>query len=427
MSIVKFVVAVLMASGLVDGVAAQAHGDFAWRELPGAAQLAIGFAWEPSSSANRPGVARLLAECRLVRARAAAPSVRNCVVHVDADRSCVVGVVEAADVAGASFFLAALLDDTAPLSDDTIATLAARVALAADDAATLYPGDVLAARAASAFGIATQTEVERLGLLDIPPASVRELLLAPINLHGVGVGSVSESMRQMARGLAWPPPSPEWSGAGVAAEGPRTEGLGSELHARSDAPWVMAAFAAPLAVPKPALAVALEVARARAVRAMRSRGAEAGARAPFVAWSWLDGDRLVRFHRRAMDPMQRLPGEREQGDAAFAAATARAELERLLTDLRTNAPSAAECDAARERLLAEHGLELRSRHPVAELLPGIAVVELLRSHRGIDRAALASVTPAEAHAALVAVLVADRACWHELLPLPRMGHHWPRR
>ena len=425
MSLVKSIVAVLLLGCLVGGAGAQAHGEVHWRELPGADQLAIGCAWEQPGAAGRPGVARLLAECRLVRARAAAPSVRSCVVHVDPERRCIVGVVDAGDVAGARAFLAALLDDAMPLADDTLATLVARVALAADDAATLYPGDVLAARAAVAFGIAAS--IDSLGLLDLPPARVRELLADPANTIAAGVGAVGEAMRQMVGTLEWSPPAPDWRAATVAGNAPRAVGITSELHARCDAPWVMAAFAVPTDVAKPALALALEVARARAVRAMRSRGAEASAHAPFVAWSWLAGDPLVRVHRRAADPVQRLPGEREQGDAAFAATAARAELDAFLADLRSRPPSAAELDAARERVLAEHGLSLQARPADAALLPGIAVVELLRRPRGIEPTALAAVGPEQAHAALQALLHSDRAYRHELLPLPRADRHWPRR
>jgi hypothetical protein len=137
---------------------------------------------------------------------------------------------------------------------------------------------------------------------------------------------------------------------------------------------------------------------------------------------------LVRFHRRGADPAQRLPGEREQGNAVTEAAVARSEIEVLLADLRGQPPTVEELAGARVRLLAEYGLDPVSTRTVdAARLPGIAVVELLRRHRGIGPEALDAVTPGAAHAALAAVIQADCCYWHQLMPVPRADRHWPRR
>jgi len=154
-------------------------------------------------------------------------------------------------------------------------------------------------------------------------------------------------------------------------------------HPRVDGPLVSLAFAVPAGIDRAALAVAIEVARGRAARALRLRGGEARARTPLVSWSWLAAEPLVVFYRRGID------GADPAGPFA--------ELDALLADLVARPPTAAEYDIAVRTLRAESGF---GSPPIGPALPGWAVSSLLVRHRAIGPGDVDGVTAASAHAAL---------------------------
>jgi len=376
-----------------------------FHEVPGATRTALAVRWNhgfDDDRADECGAARVLAECRLLRARAAAAGPHDSGLQVHGDASVVFVVVAAADWQRGLSFVQALLDDASPLADDDLALAVARTALAADDAAWLYPGPVLGSRARQALlagtpgarAVAgTAAAVQALG-----PERVRELLRQPVAVACVAVGAVPEALR--SAGASMPPCAVAERGpAGPAPVGqPGTE-TGFPTNPRIDAPFVAAAFRVPAPDRLPAFALGLEVARMRAVRSMPPRGEEGLGLAPVVGWSWLAGDPVVLFCRRA-----------KNGGAPDAA---RAELEGFLSDLRARPPSAAELDAARRSLQGEFALGSAAAGApkpavLPAALPGRACLLLLAKDRGIDGAAIAAATGAAVHSALVEALPAVR-------------------
>jgi hypothetical protein len=235
---------------------------------------------------------------------------------------------------------------------------------------------------------------------------VRELLRAPVEVLASGVGCVPDAVRQAAEQLTAPVPASRVRRA-LEASRPPPAAVDLRPHARVDGPFAAIAFVVPTAVDRAALAVGIEVARARAARTLRLRGGEAKAQAPLVAWSWLRGEPLVVFCRRGAngaDPGQPL-----------------AELERLIGDLLTRVPGADECDVAVRTLRSELGLAPPTAAADGAALPGWAVAALLRRHRGIDGADLAGVTAAAAHAAVRATCDPARACRAGLVPTVAAG------
>lgn len=419
---------------------AQAPGSWTWRDVPDAAAVAVGVAWAQGFDDAPPGgaVARALAECRLDRARAAvsglsASGLLASGVFVAGDVAVVHGVFRPGEAAAGAAFVAALLDDGRAIGDDALALAVARAALAADDHEHIFPGGVLETRLRAACGVrprppqGSAAVVARLG-----PADVRGQLAAPVAAWGAALGALTPAWREGLAALPLPrPPAVAAATAAAAvlgpASGPGAGALPAEPHPRIDAPFVAAAGPVPDG-DRAAFALAVEVARSRAEQRFRRRGTEAMARAPLVAWSWLAAEPLLRFHRRSEDPLPLLPGERAEASAADAAAAAQAELAAFLDDLRARPPAAAELDAARHRLLGELGLlPVEAGGLAAALLPGRLLVLLLAERRGIDGSRLQAVTPAAAHAALAAALVADRVRWHALLPLARPDRGFRRR
>lgn len=346
-----------------------------------------------------------------------------------------------------------LLAPTSPLDDDQLALAIAHCALQADDAAFVYPGDVLACRVRALLGARQGASPGHFPaplagdpqqVAAITPQRVRARLGERVCGAVLVLGALSDACRQaFADGLAGDPlplPAPVPSARrGGAAAGDRAEAArrsanagqdaaASELHERIDAPFVAAGFLTPPVVDG-AFVLGLQVARARAARRFGARRSGVLAHAPFVAWSWLGGDAVVVFHRRGPDPVERLPREPEGLGAADVAATTRRELQALLDDLVAVPPTADELAEARAAVQVECGVAaaLPSSPTPAPMLPGRAMARLLAVRRPTVVANLDTVDAAAVSAALRAALQGERASWHALLPVPRADRTWPRR
>jgi hypothetical protein len=409
---------------------AQAPPAAVLRTLPNANALAVAVTWPHADvHGTAPARERVLAECRLAAATAAARGVLAARAHVDHEVAIVVGVVDATSPQIALAFVSALLQPAPDLADDTISLQTARVALQLDDAAFLYPGDVLRARAEVAAGLAATADAETAiaATAALTPIVVRQALAAQRPASWGAIGALPADLAERVAALAWPALADVEPAGRCSVRAPSGE-RGEELHARSDAPWIAAAFPAPAAEQAAVFAIAIEVARARAVRAFRHRGREADARAPAVAWSPLAGDPLVRFHRRGEHPRQLLKGERREADAAAELVATEAELVRFLNELREVPPSAIELQRYRDGLLAEFGLRLPSDRPApAPLLPHWLLAGLLLPRRGIDANALSAVTAEAVLGLWQDLLQPGRGHWHRLLPKPRADVGWRRR
>jgi hypothetical protein len=347
-----------------------------------------------------------LAECRLARARRVEPAAAASGVQVFGDATVAFVLVPSAAAGVGLAFCRALLDDTLPVDDDLVAAAIARAALAADDADWLYPGPVLLGRARRALllGPAARGEAGIAAAVQaLEPPRLRDLLRQPVAVTGLGLGAVPADVRAAAAQLplraGTAPPRPARA---VSAPPP---GVDVQPHARVDGPFAAVAFVVPAAVDRAALAVAVEVARARAARDLRLRGGEARARAPVVAWSWLHDDPLLLFCRRGANGRD--------------LSQPQAELAALLADLRDRPPTDAERDVAVRTLRAELALAPPPLGAGDGVLPGRAVAALLAPERGIDDADVTAVTAAAAHAALVAVCDPGRAWRGGLVPLAR--------
>jgi hypothetical protein len=394
----------------VGACSAQTPSTWRWQQVPGAGSVAFAVLWQHGYDDDVPGesgAVLALAECRLLRARRAVPEAVASGVQVGGDATVAFVLVPTAEAARGVAFCGALLDDTLAVDDDLVARAIARAALAADDAEWLYPGEVLASRARRhllAGGAARGVAGSAVAVQALTPARLRALLRQPVGVLAVGVGSVPAAVQQQALSLPLPPkprhaqPSPPPIATAVDAA-PVAD---VQPHPRVDGPFVAIAFVVPPAVDHAALAVAVEVARGRAARTLRLRGGEAQARAPLVAWSWLRGEPLLRFHRRGPDG-----GEPDQPWG---------ELDALLADLVERPPTAVECDTAVRTLRAEFGLVPPTAAVDGAALPGWAMASLLARWRRIDEAAVTAVTAAAAHAALRATCGGDRVYRGGLVP-----------
>lgn len=408
------VVAVAVAAGVRSQVAAGTIVE----ALADARATAVGCLWRHAGDPVSFAEAAVAAHCRaeLVR-RQFSPAIVT--VHVDAALAVVVAVLPAKAATSAAAMLATL-GDGGDLDADTIARVQARVALAADDFATLLPGGVLTAAALQRAGASGLVDART--MLELPASRVRELLRA-MPFAAIQVrGRVPDDLRQAVAGRTVAPVP--WTG-GVVDLAP---GRGEQTHTRLDQPFVMAAFAVPDAVPSAALLVGVEVARERAARRLPLRGSELRAGTPVVAFAPQAGDTLVRFFRRGEAYLDLLPGEVAPADAAAEGTATAAELEGLLTDLRERAPTAAELSNARTHAVAESGLApptVAGSDPA--VLGGRLLQAMLSRHRGLDGEAMPSVTAADAHAALRHLLQPSRAYWHTLLPVALRDRGWRRR
>ncbi|HEX5053825.1 MAG TPA: hypothetical protein VFZ65_18740 [Planctomycetota bacterium] len=411
-------------------------GSWVWEPVPDAGTVALAVLWRRGYDDDRPGecgAARVLAECRLERARAEVQGTVASGLRVGADASVVFVLTAAADWPRGAAFVAALLDDTRPLDDDLLARTAARAALAADDGEFLYPGLVLQGRARLALctGAAARPAVgSATAIQQLAAARVRALLREPVPRRGWGIGALPEALRERCEAAM--------TGAVAGVSQLRIEAAapvpGPEfvLHARVDAPFVAAGFLVPADVELPCLAVGVEVARRRAERRFRMVGREAMARAPLVNWSWLDGDPLVVFCRRGFDPVRLWPGEQAAADAEAERAAVQRDLQGLLEDLRKVPPSAKEIAAARDSLQVELAatapdIGLVDAASERALLPGRVQARLLAAHRGIDGPALQAVTADRVHDTLRALLRPERTWWGGLMPYPVPSVGWASR
>ena len=383
--------------------------------------------------------AAVLAECRLRAARALVPQATACGHRVVADTAVLFVVLATGEWQLGERFLRALLAPGSPLDDDSLRLAIAHCALQADDAAFLYPGDVLASRARARLGaergFAGPLRGEPTTVASIVPARVRARLAAKAPAAVLVLGAVPPELRQALADVRCEPlPGlARAAGANAATEAAATavaanEFVADEIHERIDAPFVAAAFLAPPTVDA-AFVLGLQVARARAQKRFGALRSGVLAHAPFVAWSWLAGEPVVLFHRRGPDPIQRLPQEPPGRPATAVVAATRQELVALLDDLCRVPPTAAELAAARAAVHVERGCESMpaARATPAAMLPGRAMARLLAARRPTAVANLDTVDAAAVHAAMVANFRPERACWHALVPAPRSDRAWPGR
>lgn len=376
-----------------------------------------------------------LAEARLVAAAAAVPEVQKASLRIVGDAAVVFAVGSPGEAAVLERWLRVVLAPL-PVADDTLALAAARAARLADDAAFLYPGEVLASRARVRLGGAAAWAVPLRGdpevLLGASPARLRQELERSAPAAVLVLGAIPSELRAALQDLAtvpWPGVRSHDGARPLPSLGVGAAAVAVERHERVDAPFVAAAFPVPPGS-NAALALGLEVARSRAARRFGARRSGVLARAPYVAWSWLDAAPIVVFHRRGKDPVDRWPGERLAHDANWAAAATEAELRGFLEELRTMSPTSSELAEARRGLLAELAMAPGEPAPSplpAALLPGRALAVLFGRQRGLDADALARVGEAEVAVAMQALLVSERASFHALLPLERADRHWQDR
>lgn len=376
-----------------------------------------------------------LAEVRLHAAAAAVPEVRQASLRIVGDAAVLFAVGSPGDSAPLERWLRVVLAPL-PFDDDSLALAAARAARLADDAAFVLPGEVLASRARVRLGGSATWAVPLRGdpelLLAAAPARLRQELAQPAPAAVLVLGAIPAELRTALQDLTtvpWPVGRPRAEARPTADPGEVAAEIAIERHERVDAPFVAAAFPVP-AVSTPALALCLEVARGRAARRFGARRSGVLARAPYVAWSWLDAAPIVLFHRRGENPVDRWPGERLAHDANWAAAATEAELRDFLDQLRTVPPTPAELAEARRGLLAELAMAPGEPAPAplpAALLPGRALAVLFAARRGLDADALASVDEAELARTFAALLAPGRASFHALLPLDRADRHWQGR
>lgn len=430
-------IAALVAA--LSGVASPAQQQrFVWHEIPGATATAVALLWQQGyDEESVPGAAAVLAECRLLRARAAVPALLASGQLVTGDATVIFGLVGGADPAAPAAFVQALLDDEAPLADDTLALVVARAALAADDVESVYPGTTLeaAARRRLLVGAARRAPAgDAAAIAKLQPAVVRARLREPVLVGGGALGAASAAARASLAAVVWPalpaaPPGPRAPVAALAAAPSTTMPVAT--HPRIDGPFVAAAFVAPPPAEWPVFAVAVEILRARASRRLRLRGPEVLGRAPLVRWSWLEAEPLLLCCRRGRDGEELLPGQVAAADAAAEAGAARRELEDLLVSLRDEPPTAAEVAAAVRLLYAELSLPggeaLHQLGRLPRALPGRLQTWLLVRQRGIDVDALSLVTPAMVAATLAASVAAERAAWFALVPVARADRGWVPR
>lgn len=376
-----------------------------------------------------------LAEVRLRAAAAAVPSLRQVSLRILGDAAVVFAIGTPGEAAGLARWLRVALAPL-PLDDDTLALAAARAARLADDAAFVYPGEVLVSRARVRIGGQAGWAVPMRGdpavLLAVSPTRLRQELGRPVAAEVLVLGAIPPELREALRDLTtlpWPMVRRSTAVSPSPGQVEFATGLAVERHERVDAPFVAAAFPVPHGSPA-ALALGLEVARGRAARRFGARRSGVLARAPYIAWSWLDAAPLVVFHRRGKDPVDRWPGEPLAHDASWAASATEAELLGFLDELRTVPPTASELAEARRGLFAE--LAMASGEPApsalpAALLPARALAVLFAARRGLDADALASVDEAELVRTLRALLAPDQASFHALLPLERADRHWQDR
>ncbi|MFT4514150.1 MAG: hypothetical protein ACI91B_002858 [Planctomycetota bacterium] len=411
-----------------------------YQQVDGATATAVGVLWShgfDDDDVEVAGLARVLAACRLERVRRLVPNTVASGMRIGSDYSLVFGVVAGGDAKLAAQFLSTLLDEQKfadVLSDDVIALAVARAALAADDAESVYPGDVLLTRARQHFGRGTALARPPAGMASaiakLTSEAVREALRVDVPVRMAALGVVTAGVIDAIRPLAATFET-RVRGAFVCADSRASTEMTEDRNDRVDSPYVSAAFALPAEVDRAALAVGVQVATSRAFRRWRMRGMEQRARAPFVAWSWLHADPLLRLCRRGEEPSQLLPGERPQALLPDEVRATRAELQAFLQNLRTVPPSEIELGPARLALRSRLSLpgpgQKSSWAGEPATLPGRLQVLLLAAHHGVDVARIDNVTASQVHAAIKSVLQTDRSSWHSLLPASKKVSGYRRR
>ncbi|MEY4672356.1 MAG: hypothetical protein RL148_140 [Planctomycetota bacterium] len=323
------------------------------------------------------------------------------------------------DAAPGAAWLTTLLGKSNRPDADLAELAVGRAALAADDAAWLQPGSVfrtqmlrrlLPEQAPGCVGWLPdpqQVAARDLGELTAAPLRARAVAIAWVGGHALPPSVVATDLAA-ALGPVASGTAPVLGS--FAPDLPREEAQ----HARVAGPFVALGFRTPVPAP-PALALGIEVLRTRALRTFQAhRGGEDRALAPYVAWSWVAGDPLLRLHRRGPKSVPR-PGEdgsapRWQEDAQHAAG----ELDALLGELVQHPPTAREVGSAARLLQAELVLPPwgaamdRSLAEAPEGLRARARVMALAALRGWTRSdldALGAVPPGAVAEALEQVLV----------------------
>ncbi len=253
-----------------------------------------------------------------------------------------------ADLAVAQAWLAALLTPPSlPRAGKMLQRSLAQAALAADDAAWLFPGEILEGQAfAALFGARPADHWgDAQTMVGWRPEDYAAMAFqaptAPLRLVVVGHALDPEALHAALRG---------WRPAGTGRPAPLSQspaqaaaGEASVEHPRVDAAYVAAAM--PCKQPQDGsgwlvAAVAVEAWRNRAFKTMQGyRGAEPLARAPFVRHEALLGDPLVLLFRRAA--------------TGAGPEVPRAEIEGLLAWARRRMLTLAECRGAARLCAAE--------------------------------------------------------------------------
>src|SRR5262245_45365224 len=214
---------------LVGQLAAQASNDVMWYEVPGANATAVAVLWQHGLDDDEPsqvGVCRVLAECRLERARAAVPAIAVSGLQVCGDAALVFASAASSQWSQLAAFLRALLDDTLPMQDDDLSLLIARAALAADTAEFLEPWPVLQPRLRLRLCRGTKAARPVGGsapaMSALTPAQVRELLQVPVAVRLGVLGAIPPELRRAitlpARGLQARKPEPAVEAAVAAVQ-----------------------------------------------------------------------------------------------------------------------------------------------------------------------------------------------------------------
>ena len=420
-------------------VAAQPHQVVLVKRVDGANALSVGVLWShgyADDAAGECGLVRVVLSCRLERARRAVPDCLASGMQVHADCGLAFAVVGGGDEKRAMAFLAALLDERqSEFTDDELALITARVALAADDAEFLYPGSVLLTSAHRQLGRGTAISLPPLGvasaIAQLSPDRVRAALRQPVPVRVACLGQFDAALEAALEALPLPGLQPAVRGDLACPEVDGLEAMTTLEHDRVDSPYVSAAFAVPAGDDRAAFALAMEIATARAFRRWRYRGFEQSARAPFVSWSWVHADPLVQFCRRGENPRQLLPGERPEATAKDEANATKAELQVFLDDLREVPPTGEELGFARAALRSRWRFAAAGESSPwateSAMYPGRLQVLLLAAHHGIDVARLDSVSAASVHEVLQRVLRPDLCSWHALMPANSTSYGYRRR
>lgn len=404
--------------------------------LADAAATAVGVLWShglADDPVGRRGLARVMVGCRLRAVRAVAPAALASGVFVGDDHQLVFVILPPAHDEVAEAVLAALAARDLPFDDDAFELEIARAALVADDAEFLFPGPMMATAARRAFGGARA--MPRAGAVDeilaLSPAIVRAALARPAAVRVGLLGQVSDALRRSAAAVAWPRGDAPVRGDVGFGDGAAVSAVVEPLqHGRADAPWHLRAALAPAALERPSLAVALEVAAARAARDLRPRGELLG-RAAIVSWSWLHADPLVCFYRRGESSRKLREGERAVASRSDELAATRRELDGFLSELTQRPPSGREVAAAKQRLRsrlslpAPGGTAAWARAPMT--MPGRLQVLLLRTHHGVRVSDLDAVDAAAVRRSLSRWLDPARCVEVSLLPPESPKYGWRSR